>query len=283
MPVVSFSEAAKALGFKSRSSLYRLRDEGSLSGYLREPESTGGAQRLELEPLGLPSLREHVNRQIRAQANNAERHRRVARLDLRWELVAGALGEALADCGGLQLCAAEAHAIAMALPQALAEGFGGAGLELLRVALVEAGCWWAGPPAADQATAEHWREVGRWEPSAEPIDNAELWQHVAPILGANLLGLEGCSPVQAVSVWSIATEAVRDVLAGARWDQARWDAAEVAMYLEDLTSNPGAADTLAWLADRLKAGRVPPELQAEVEQALERYRQRDQQEAAADA
>lgn len=269
MPIVSFSEAAKALGFKSRSALYRLRDQGALAAYLREPESTSGAQRLELEPPGLPCLKEHVNRLIRPQANNAARYSSSKpRADHRWGVVAGCLSDALADCGGLQLSATEAEAIAGALPVALLEAFGDAGLEVLRAALVEAGCWWAGPPAADQATAEHWREVGRWEPSAEPPDSDELWQHVAPILGANLLGLEGCSPVQAVSVWSIATEAVCDVLAGARWDQQRWDAAEVALHLEDLESNPAAADSLAWLADRLTAGRVPPDLTEAVREAL---------------
>ena len=50
MAIVSFSEAAAALGFKSRSTLYRLRDQGDLAAYLRPPASTGGAQRLELEP-----------------------------------------------------------------------------------------------------------------------------------------------------------------------------------------------------------------------------------------
>jgi len=70
MPVVSFSEAAKVLGFKSRSTLYRLRDS-DLARYVRPPSRTGGAQRLELAPEGLPSLREWLNAVLQPQAKTA--------------------------------------------------------------------------------------------------------------------------------------------------------------------------------------------------------------------
>lgn len=69
MPAVTFSEAAAALGHKSRSWLYRARDDGRLSGYLR-PGGKGGAQLLELEPEGLPTLREWVAGVLRVQANS---------------------------------------------------------------------------------------------------------------------------------------------------------------------------------------------------------------------
>ena len=69
MPAVTFSEAAAALGHKSRSWLYRARDDGRLSGYLR-PGGKGGAQLLELEPEGLPTLCEWVPQVLRVQANS---------------------------------------------------------------------------------------------------------------------------------------------------------------------------------------------------------------------
>ena len=70
MPVVSFSEAAKVLGFKSRSTLYRLKNS-DLARYLRPPVRPGGADRLELDPEGLPSLREWLDAILQAQAKTA--------------------------------------------------------------------------------------------------------------------------------------------------------------------------------------------------------------------
>ena len=55
MPAVSITDAARALGFKSRSTLYRLRDEGHLADYLR-PDGPTGRQLLEMTPAGLPPL-----------------------------------------------------------------------------------------------------------------------------------------------------------------------------------------------------------------------------------
>jgi hypothetical protein len=70
MPVVSFSEAAKVLGFKSRSTLYRLKDS-DLARYVRPPSRAGGAQLLELAPEGLPSLKEWLGSILQAQAKTA--------------------------------------------------------------------------------------------------------------------------------------------------------------------------------------------------------------------
>lgn len=69
MPVASFGEAAAHLGHKSRSTLYRLKREGKLANYLR-PGGKGGAQLLELEPEGLPTLREWVRGVLREQINS---------------------------------------------------------------------------------------------------------------------------------------------------------------------------------------------------------------------
>ena len=64
---VTFSEAAKVLGFKSRSTLYRLKDS-ELARYVRPPTRPGGAARLELEPDGLPSLKDWLGSILQAQA-----------------------------------------------------------------------------------------------------------------------------------------------------------------------------------------------------------------------
>jgi hypothetical protein len=70
MPAVSFSEAAAVLGHRSRSTLYRMRDDGRLSDYLR-PGGRGGAPLLELEPEGMPTLREWVRGTLQLQAPSA--------------------------------------------------------------------------------------------------------------------------------------------------------------------------------------------------------------------
>ena len=68
---VTFSEAAKVLGFKSRSTLYRLKDS-ELARYVRPPTRPGGAARLELEPDGLPSLKAWLETILQAQAKTAK-------------------------------------------------------------------------------------------------------------------------------------------------------------------------------------------------------------------
>lgn len=62
MPEVSYGEAAHLLGYKSRATLYRMRDDGRLAGYL----SSGGT-RIELAPPGLPPLAQHVKAVIQPQ------------------------------------------------------------------------------------------------------------------------------------------------------------------------------------------------------------------------
>ena len=64
---VTFSEAAKVLGMKSRSTLYRLKDS-ELARYVRPPAHPGGAARLELEPDGLPSLRDWLDSVLQQQS-----------------------------------------------------------------------------------------------------------------------------------------------------------------------------------------------------------------------
>ena len=279
MPAANFTDAAKALGFKSRSALYRLRDAGALSDYLRPPSSTGSAQLLELQPAGLPPLVEHVRRLIRQQSNTPTPHRR-PRTDARWGVVAGGLSEALADCGGLQLSADEAATIAAALPDAVADGFGPAGLGVLRVARAEAGCWLAGPgtPLVPDAARDWWQEWGRWEPG-EPLEADAFWNHAAAIVAALMGGpFEQLSGANAAELHRQLGEACRDVEAGARWDAGNWAVASARSLLDDPDCSAGRCPHSLPELERLAAGGLlPPDLQAQAEAALERYRVHDLQ------
>ena len=69
MPALTISEAAAALGFKSRSTLYRLRDSGDLDAYLTPAEPTG-RRLLDMTPAGLPPLRDHIAQLVRLQSNS---------------------------------------------------------------------------------------------------------------------------------------------------------------------------------------------------------------------
>jgi len=270
---VTFSEAAKALGFRSRSTLFRLKDAGDLADYLRPPSSPGGAQLLELAPRGLPPLAEHVSRCVRPQITNEARHRR-PRIDPRWGTVAGVLTEALADRGGLSLCDAEAQAIAAALPDAVADGFGPDGLEPLRLAVANAGSWLAGPgtPPHPEGTGEFWSEWGQWDPTAPPLSDAELWEHVAQIT-AGMVRTDGpLTGPQASEIHFQLGEAIAAVMGGARFDPVRWDAASARSLLEDPDVSGGLCPHSLPELQRLAAGGLlPPDLQAAADVALAAY------------
>jgi hypothetical protein len=285
MPAVTLSEAAQALGFKSRSTLYRLRDAGDLADYLRPPSSPGGAQLLELTPPGRPPLAEHVNRCIRPQSNNHERYRQ-PRTDPRWGVAAGRLTEALAGCGGLALCEAEAQAIAAALPAAMGEAFGAQGLELLRVGLADAGCWRAGPrsPLNPEGDREWWGDDGwgRWEPG-EPLETDAFWANVGLIVAGMMGGrFEPLSGGEASELHLQLQDAIGAVEAGARWDARNWATASARTLLEDDEVTAGECPHALPELQRLAAGGLlPPDLQAAADAALERYRENDQQAAQA--
>ena len=57
MKLCTISETAKILGYKSRSQLYRLLNDGWLNDYLQE---INGRKFLELEPRGKRPLKEHM-------------------------------------------------------------------------------------------------------------------------------------------------------------------------------------------------------------------------------
>jgi hypothetical protein len=71
MAAVPIAEAARRIGHRSRSQLYRLIDAGSLRDYLRcGPD---GVRLLELKPPGLPSLAERVAACTAERINSAPR------------------------------------------------------------------------------------------------------------------------------------------------------------------------------------------------------------------
>ncbi len=71
MTSVSIAEAARRIGHKSRSQLYRLIDNGTLKDHLRR--SPSGARLLELSPPGLPTLEERVADCTAERVNSASR------------------------------------------------------------------------------------------------------------------------------------------------------------------------------------------------------------------
>jgi hypothetical protein len=233
--IVSFSEAAMLLGFKSRSRLYHLRSEGHLDGYLCGPSGRG--QKLETVPDGLPSLRERVESLTRLQLTNVERKRPAP--DPRWELAAADLSEALAAGGcDLSLTAKEAKVLAAAVP----------GLAT---------------PAPDLS---FWAEYGRVEPAAEPLPDAEFWQHVAQMTNG-MVTIDGpLTGPQAQEVHRVMVDAMAEVEHGARWDQHQWDAASARTALPD--ARDGCQLSRQELVDLLEGGRLPDELAAEVREVL---------------
>lgn len=274
MPAVTFSKAAKLLGFKSRSTLYRLHREGRLANYVLPPESTGGAERLELAPSGIPPLREHVARCVRPQLNNGER-RNGNHASEGWDAVAVSLAR---EVEGLPLLTGgQLEAVALRLPAAIREALGPDGLEAMRTALVAAGCWWAGMAwPHDQATSRRWWGlVGRWAPTVEDpcreTPPAEAWELVAGHLSA-MCDLPPMTPVQAEEIHDEIHEALADFRIGARWDQAQYDrflAGE--LYQDEVEGDQPISDgqTKKALREVLYRGLIDTEILDKIRSALE--------------
>lgn len=207
MAAVTFGDAAAHLGHKSRSTLYRLKRDGFLSDYLR-PGGKGGAQLLELEPDGLPSLRDYCRGIL------------VARVDSPlW-------------------AAAEPEPVAPPIPEQLA--------------------------AAD-GSEPFWSEWGRIAgPDEPPLADDEFWGHVGRIVEGMMGRQLNLSPGEWAELAYQLGDAVADVEAGARFDQGRWDAANVRSLLDCLPCDLSAAE----LGQLLAAGKVPADLVADVEAAL---------------
>jgi hypothetical protein len=276
MAAVTFGDAAAHLGHKSRSTLYRLKREGWLSDYLR-PGGKGGAELLELEPEGLPTLREFVKGHLRPRPDSplwaADRGARPDPALQRWRVVAAEL-EAAAQLAGcpLQLGPDAAEAIAAALPEALADAWGLAAVEQL--ASEAEGLADALRPAPERPSVSlaFWANYGRIAgPDDPPLSADEAEEHAALMVAA----LQGQGPAQGPPngrrywLWeleSCAAESRQEVAAGARFDWGQWDRANVAELLPAAPTCPLSA---AELRELLEAGRVPADMAGEVLAALD--------------
>ena len=128
------------------------------------------------------------------------------------------------------------------------------------------------PPAPANDPMAFWREWGRVaSPADPPLSEDEAEEHAALIawhLAADIPIPQRPAPDRfRFWMWEVeyqAAEARRDVEEGARFDQARWDAANVRSLLADLPCELTAAN----LRGQLEAGRVPAELVEGVRDAL---------------
>jgi hypothetical protein len=102
-------------------------------------------------------------------------------------------------------------------------------------------------------------------PADPPLPDPEFWEHVGSIVAGMMGRPLDLSPAELANLAYHMREAQADVEAGARFDQARWDAGLVRLLLEDCLPGDLAA---AELRELLEAGRVPAELLKKVRDAL---------------
>ena len=69
--ICTFAEAAKVLGYKSRSTLYKLKSDGWLDDYIIR---YAGRDHLQLKPKGKPSLATHIMGVIQWRPSNPIRN-----------------------------------------------------------------------------------------------------------------------------------------------------------------------------------------------------------------
>jgi len=101
-------------------------------------------------------------------------------------------------------------------------------------------------------------------PEDPALSDDELWEHVHKIV-IGMMGTQICeSPLQLADLFSFIADALDDVEAGARWNQANWDRATVETTLVDMPC-PLCARTLRRM---LESGTVPADLAPAVEEAL---------------
>jgi len=258
MPAATITDAAAALGFKSRSTLQRLKRDGFLKDYLLPPDATG-RQLLELEPRGLPTLRQFVAGVVQSRSNGHANPDH-PRPDRRFEHLAAELTEALEPIAGPSLAGREAAALVEALPEAVARALGVEGLQRLGEAVaVELDALTPAEPEPEPDS--FWSEFGRWVPE-ETLAEQPFWEHAAAI-AAGMMGGPPLPWIEARNLHGGLSDAIEDLYRGARWDQARWDVATARLHVDDWARSPSEFAELQGLADR---GNLPPDLQA---QALE--------------
>ena len=119
---MTFAEAARRLGHRSRSTLYRLKAETRLDHYL--VEGPNGSQLLEMAPPDRPTLEAYLAAVLDpGRGPQARRREQRSQRDRRWELVAATLSAALEGIGGPSLTAKEAELLAERMGPATWETF----------------------------------------------------------------------------------------------------------------------------------------------------------------
>ena len=66
MAILTFTEVSKKFGYRSRSTLYKLKKDGLLDDYLVEVK---GRDQLLLKPVGKPKLKDYLGSVIQWHAN----------------------------------------------------------------------------------------------------------------------------------------------------------------------------------------------------------------------
>lgn len=108
---MTFAEAARRLGHKSRSTLYRLKAEDRLVHYL--VEGPNGSHLLEMAPEGRPTLEAFLAAVLDpGRGPQASRRDRRSQVDRRWEILAANLSAVLEEIGGPSLTGKEAELLA---------------------------------------------------------------------------------------------------------------------------------------------------------------------------
>ena len=122
MAAVTFAEAARRLGHRSRSTLYRLKADHRLNHYL--VDGPDGSTLLELTPEGRPTLEAYLAAVLEpGRGPQTRRREQRSQRDRRWELVAANLSAALEEIGGPSLTGKEAELLVLHMGPATWEVF----------------------------------------------------------------------------------------------------------------------------------------------------------------
>jgi len=106
-----------------------------------------------------------------------------------------------------------------------------------------------------------WAEFGRIAPAGEELTDEQFWANVHAIVQGMMGRPLGLSPAELADIHFHLSEAVEDVVAGARWDGERWDEASVQLLIDDGPCSVSVSELARMLAD----GRVPEHLLDKVE------------------
>jgi hypothetical protein len=237
--LVTFGEAAAMIGQRSRGTLYRWLADGLLdhAGYLR---GTPGRWRIETDPPGLRPFRDWARGVLGPQGPMRQADRMLT------------------------------------LPkdaQFAGDGNPHGNLDKIKVSEMKPRELPPPAPAADpwehiperlrsvDGSPPFWAEFGRIAPAGEELTDEQFWANVHAIVQGMMGRPLGLSPAELADIHFHLSEAVEDVVAGARWDGERWDEASVQLLIDDGPCSVSVSELARMLAD----GRVPEHLLDKVE------------------